>query len=62
MIQIIKLIYMIISQIGLIQVSSSIHWLETVKVNNINLLLIGLNLLLLPEKLRFDEDYEWSRL
>ncbi len=60
MIQIIKLIYMIILQIGLIQFSSSNHWLETVEVNNISLLLIGLNLLLLPEKLRFDEDYEWS--
>ncbi len=33
----------------------------TVAVINIDLLLIGLNLLLLPEKLRFDEDYEWSR-
>ncbi len=51
---------MIILQIGQIQFSSSTHWLKTVAVNNINLLLVGLNLLLLPEKLRFDEDYEWS--
>ncbi len=53
---------MIISQIGLIQFSSSTHWLDdTVAVINIDLLLIGLDLLLLPEKLIFDEDYEWSR-